>query len=206
MAVAECLYRLAPEAERMLRTPAGQIDGLLWQIPAALSALGSCFEVAAHMPQLSSTAAFKLGAACSFIFGPGQLLVEYLTRIVAADATPGLSQQLVQAVSLQLIAVNRALGKVLPPHRQPQAAAAFARSTAKPSVLLMWLATLTRAAQMVLLSDPEPGGLGTCLPAFEANEGMAVVWQLSTPLSVRVPLQWSASWLAQPTPAWCIIC
>lgn len=141
MAVAESLCALAPAAQRALS--ARSSPRLMHHVTAGAAALLGCLNLAAGMPQLSDQAAFKLAAACSLIFGPGLLVLRQCAQLDA----------LMEAVGTQLSAVTAVVARVLQPSDRPQAARAFASSTAKPAALLPWLAAISQAVPLTSSSD-----------------------------------------------------
>lgn len=112
---------------------------------SACNALNTCMILASSKPQLSSHTAFKLGAACNVVFGPG------VAALKASAAAAAASLENLAAVQLTTVALLVSI--VLNPERQPQAMAAIGRSAAKPSALLHWLA---------VVSDPVPLALMGC--------------------------------------------
>lgn len=131
---------------------------LLQQANAGCSTVNSLMYLAGHVPQLSSQTAFKLGAACGLVFGPGANALHYL---LAAATDPGHDQEAAAAdlmitCGVQLSAVLSAITRVISRSRYPQAAAAFANSTAKPLAILPWVQTLS-CALLVAAARAEPG-------------------------------------------------
>ena len=125
----------------------------LWlprQIDVGCAALASCIVLTCRAPRLSAQAAYVLGAACSLVLGPGRTVLERSTASFAAHRLPLAAALLPQASICQVQVVTATMDRVLSLDRQPQAAAAFANSTAKPAVLLPWLLTVSRALPLVV--------------------------------------------------------
>lgn len=111
--------------------------------------LASCVALACYAPQLSAQAAYKLGAACSLMLGPGCTVLK--ANMPAAQLPPSVVQlsRCATVCWVQVPALAAVMDGILRPERQPQAAAAFASSAAKPAALLPWLAALCRALLLV---------------------------------------------------------
>lgn len=117
---------------------------LLWQLQAGCFTIAGCSLLGDTLQDLSATAAFKIAAACSLVFGTGAAWFDRVLEHAQAGAEVSL-EPLVSASTDQLRAVAAAVaGKLLA--RQPKAAAAFANSTGKPAMLLPWLRAVSRAA------------------------------------------------------------
>lgn len=156
---ARSLSELAVQMAEALAQPNGGPSWLHEQIEAGCTALSSCMQLACYVPRLSAQAAFKLGAACSLVLGPGRAALAACLAAATAYPAQDALYDLADAVGFQLSAVTITLVGVLHPQHQPQAAAAFASSTAKPAVLLPWLAALTDAMPLAL-SGADQGGRG----------------------------------------------
>lgn len=154
--MAQGLCGLAAAGARALQQPATAPLWLLTQFMAGCTVLACCLTLGDSMTQLSGTAAFKLGAACSLVLGPGRVLLQMSMAAATADPAPAKLETLAHATAAQVSAVAGALALLGRPSRQPQALAAFAASTAKPSALLPWLSTVTQAVPQAL-SCPRPG-------------------------------------------------
>lgn len=162
-AAAQSLSALAPAAARAMAQPLTAPPWLPGQVEAGCLALDGLSQLAVGTPhRLSAPTAFKLGAACSLVFGPGRtVMAGYLLTCAAGQMPPRQSFLLPDCFDAELAAVLAIAAEVLEPSRQRQAAAAFASSTARPSVLLPWLSTLTEALPLVLQSEPATGGATT---------------------------------------------
>ena len=153
---AQGLAELATAAAHALAQSGGQQPWKLTQVMSGCSALNSCVTLACRLPRLPSQTAFKLGAACSLVFGPGRRALEAcLTVAMDSLSSPEAVGLLADVAATQLASVMLLVSEVSEPGRQPQAAAAFAGSTARPSALLPWLAALTRAVSIALPSCDE---------------------------------------------------
>lgn len=145
----------------------------LWvQTIAAGKALQAIIALISISPQLPGEAAFKIGAACSLVFGPGAALLEALvaSRPLAAVGGAETSHFKAELCTFQLTAVAGAVVNTLHPQHQPRAAAAFARSTGAPDAMLPWLLAVCRvltAAPAVPLGEPPLHGPGRawCTPS-----------------------------------------
>lgn len=123
---------------------------LLLQMHYGCVALASCVMLSLRATQLSAQAAYVLGAACSLVFGPGRTVLERIVASSAAQQLPLLATELARSTIRQVHVVAAVLKRVLSPEHQPQAAAAFANTAAKPAALLPWLATVSRTLPLVL--------------------------------------------------------
>ena len=123
------------------------------QITSACGALESCILLALQTEQLSSQTAFKLGSASSLVFGPGRtalaVCVAAAPLAAANDAVSFNNLMLMNLASRQLQSVVLLMRELLNPSSRPEAAAAFANSTAKPPALLPWLAALSIAVPQI---------------------------------------------------------
>lgn len=116
---------------------------LVLQLMAGCHSITGCMFLAGALEEPSATAAFKIGAACSLVFAPGEALVDGLLTCakhgdVAASSEAGLA-----LCEEQLQAVNTVVAKLL--SLQPTAAAAAANATGTPAALLPWLQALSQA-------------------------------------------------------------
>lgn len=106
-------------------------------------------------PQLSPKEAFSLAAPCQLLFDCGTTIVEHQREVARlALAAPladpqevprreqGVRDEQRSFVTLQLAAACNFAAHVLTIEGHPKAAAAFAAATARPAVLLPWLATM----------------------------------------------------------------
>lgn len=149
-AAAHSLSGLAVAAARALEQPGAPRPWIPGQVEAGCLVLEALAMLARGMPHISPQTAFKLGAACSLVLGPGRTVINIcLETRAAGQLLPAARILLPGCCSAELAAVLSIAAEVLLPERQPQAAAAFASSTAKPSALLSWLATLTEALPLV---------------------------------------------------------
>ena len=146
MAVAEAIADLAPAASRMLSSTGGGSPppALVLQLHAGCHVVACCSVLAGALQELSPTAAFKISAACSLVFGPCTAWLDGVLSGAQAGAGPDMTG-LLGVCKDYLQAVGPALGGELL-SKQPKAAAAFANSTGKPAALLPWL----RAVSQVL--------------------------------------------------------
>lgn len=78
IALAQSTTDLAPTLSHAIRSGSGTGVWLAQQALAGCLALEAVQLLAEWLPQLSSQAAFKLGAACSMAFGPGAAVAERL--------------------------------------------------------------------------------------------------------------------------------
>ncbi len=138
-------------AAAALAQPGDVPQWLIWQVIAGCKALASCAELSCSAPQLSAQAAYRLGAACSLVLGPGRAVLE--DSIAAAQLMPSYSTYLgfASICRVQVKALAATLTGVLSPEQQPQAAAAFAGSAAKPAALLPLLAALSDAIPLIVV-------------------------------------------------------
>lgn len=161
MVAARRLSDFATSAARVLDGPWKTLSWLPPQIEAGYAVLGDCAALADGLPQLSPQTAFKLGAAFNLVFGPGRAAIA--ATLVAssagvADAQHAAAHLLPRFCDFQLASIACVMGSLLHPSRQPQAAAAFANSTARPAVLLPWLDVLTRTLSMLHSMRGVPSG------------------------------------------------
>lgn len=136
----------------------------LWftrQLSAGCSVLNSLMRLAGGTGQLSAHTAFKLGAACSLVLGPGAVVLYAHSQGAQTTQEPSTLGGIANEAGVQLSAVLAAMSAVLHPSEQPQAAAAFASNTAKPSRLLRWVAVLSGALQLAI-SSSAPGNNHIC--------------------------------------------
>lgn len=164
-AAAHSLSQLAKAAQPALAQPASQRHGLLSQIAAGCTAVTSCLTLAEHVAALSPQAAFKLGSACSLILGAGRAVILACHLTATEGTTASMAAKLPYLVCSQLTAIFTAMSQVLSPSRQPQAAAAFTRSTANPATLLAWLRLVSEVLPHTLASAApgECAGRHLCL-------------------------------------------
>lgn len=155
-AAAQGLAELATAVACALAQSGSQHSWTLTQVMSGCSALNSCVELACRLAHLPSQTAFKLGAACSLVFGPGRAALDVCFAAAAGShSNPEAAGVLAGFAATQLASVMSLVSHVLEPGRQPQAAAAFASSTARPSTLLPWLSALTQAVSAALDSCDE---------------------------------------------------
>lgn len=115
------------------------------------------------LPQVPARLALQLSGACSLAFGPGAALFEALPpRRRPAAPSPSASSIEVQLCGAQVAAVAQILTLMMSNAWQPRGAAAFARTTGKPEVMLPWLLGMCCALQAV--TPPGKSGL-CCWPA-----------------------------------------
>lgn len=152
MALVEALTAWAPQAAEAL--PAWVASGEVkppWamQLTAGYCCLSTLAAMASRLGVQPGTA-FRIAAACQLVFGVGQSSIAIATNRAEADAatrqqpsepTLGLLAAL-SAVQLQAVASCVTL---LRRDQWANAAAAFARSTAKPAALVPWLVKVSRA-------------------------------------------------------------
>lgn len=159
VAAAEGLCKLAAAVESGMAQRPGLPGG--WHLPqvdAGCTALAACCRLAQGLKQLPAGAAFKLGAACSLVFGPGRTFLDKALSAAVADPSTEAITNLEVTVSTQLAAIEYVVVELLQSSRQPQAAAAFAGSTAKPASILPWLTSLINAVPLAL-GSVRPGKL-----------------------------------------------
>lgn len=151
MAAAHTLLKFAAAATRSLAQPGGMPPWFLGQVTSACGALESCIILALCAPQLSGQTAFKLGAASCLVFGPGRTALAACAAAhwAAASHEPTEVRLMVNLASRQLNSVALLMSDLLDPISRPEAAAAFANSTAKPPALLPWLAALSIAVPQI---------------------------------------------------------
>lgn len=148
---AQGLAELATTAARALGQSGGLHPWTLNQVMSGCSALNSCVELACRLARVPSQTAFKLGAACSLVFGPGRAALDVcFAAATGSHSSPEALGVLADFAANQLASVMLLASMILEPGRQPQAAAAFASSTARPAALLPWLAALTQAVSAAL--------------------------------------------------------
>ena len=155
----------------------GPWTGLSWlvQVEAGCAVLSDCAELAGGLPQLSPQTAFKLGTACSLVFGPGRAAIAATlaaSGVWSADAQHAAAHLLPSFCDFQLATVAYLAGGL--PSRQPQAAAAFANSIASPVVLLPWLDVLTRALSMLHMMRGVPSR--DCHKQCVCSKANCVAW------------------------------
>ncbi len=151
-AAAHTLLEFAGAATRSLAQPGGSPPWLLLQVTSACGALKSCIILALCTAQLSSQTGFKLGAASSLVFGPGRIALAAcaaLEPLAAESHDLYNSLMLANLASRQLQSLVLLVRELLHPSSRPEAAAAFANSTAKPAALLPWLAALSIASPQI---------------------------------------------------------
>ncbi len=149
LAAAHSPARLAAAAAAVLDQPGYAPAWLTGQIGASCAVLASCTALACSAPQLSAQAAYRLGAACSLVLGPGRTVLEASTPAVQLPPSAAQTQQCATICWVQVPPLTAILDGFLRPERQPQAAAALAITAAKPSALLPWLAALCRTLSLV---------------------------------------------------------
>ncbi len=120
------------------------------QLQDGCLALIRCAVLSAYAPQLSAQTAYRLGAACSLVFGPGRTALERIAAAVQALPSPDFTLALASMCRGQVKALAATMNGVLRSEVQPQAAAAFASSVAKPAVLLPLLVALSQAVPLVV--------------------------------------------------------
>lgn len=159
VAVAQSLADLAQPALDALSS--GTVSP--WQgshLAAGIGAISGCSLLAADAVELSAAATFKVAAACSMVFGPGTALLDMQLQQALADASTAIEAvRLRNKCRIQLEAVASVFNMLTHSHHQ-KAAAAFASSTGKPTALLPWLLTVSRAllvAGATLAPAIEPG-------------------------------------------------
>lgn len=139
------------------------------QVDAACHALESLARLGHKGPPLSGHAASEMGAACSLLFGPGKARLHSLSAAILSGEEGDAAGILHEACRVQILTGMGLLAGLLHNGRPPQAVVAFAASTAAPSALLPWLATVSQALPLTLASN-ESGEKGLlfwgapCLP------------------------------------------
>lgn len=157
VAAAHSLALLAAAAAAALAQPGNVPLWLPGQVGAGCAVLASCAVLSRYAPQLSAQAAYRLGAACSLVLGPGCTVLEGCAA--ATQLLPeGAAFSFAGICRAQVAALAATLDSLLLPEHQPQAAAAFASSTANPAALLPWLASLSQAMSLVVATT----GRGEC--------------------------------------------
>ena len=162
VAAAQSLLELAGAAERCLAQPSSVPAWLLAHTSAGCIALGGCAIAAQHMGHLSVQGAFKIGAAISLVFGPGRVQLEAALDAAQASSTPQELAAIPQLCGVMLTVVDAIMAALLSPDRHPEAAAAFASSTARPPLMLPWLAAVSRALPVAMSSNPGDPNASTC--------------------------------------------
>jgi len=143
---------------------AGASAPLVRQIIAGNSAAASCSMLACTLKQLEPETALAISAACSLAFGTGRPLLAPIVWSRLAEVT-------LQLWASQLEAAVAALDMLLP-SQHARAAVAFASSTAKPAVLMLWLREL---CQVLLRCD----GIATAGEAWAALQAGRARWHVS---------------------------
>jgi len=149
-AAAHSLSQLAAAAVPVLAQPGGRTACLERQVDAGCYVLDSLVLISNNRPQLTAHTAQQLESACSLVFGPGRTVLERIVASSAAQHLPLLATELARSTIRQVHVVAAVLERVLSPEHQPQAAAAFANTAAKPAALLPWLATVSQTLPLVL--------------------------------------------------------
>lgn len=173
--LADALCDLTPAATAVLDRLRGAADldarlGATYQVAAAGSVLYCCSELAKQL-DLADRDAFRLAAASQLVLAAGPLTLRQLKSVAemqqvqAGGQLSGVSAVLLQQAAQaamedmtrvllqQLCAVAATIGSLLSADRRPQAAAAFASSTARPAVLIPWLRDVTECLRFVRQLD-----------------------------------------------------
>ena len=154
--MAESIADFAPAAARVISCGAVPPD-LQIQFRAACEALTGCLLLGGALEDISATAAFKIGAACSLVLGPGAAMLELALTRTRSEASADMSTVLLGICLAHLQAVGPAVGGALPCN-QTKAAAAFANSTGKPATLLPWLRAVSQTLLLLAQSAPNCHG------------------------------------------------
>lgn len=102
VAVAESIVDVVPAASRFLSSGSA-ISPLLLQLKAVCDAIAGCSLLGGALQEVPATVAFKIGAACSLVFGPGTALLErLLASLQAGAAAASLSATLLSICGAQL--------------------------------------------------------------------------------------------------------
>lgn len=189
MAAARVLSNFTSEASR--QAASGQVSTqLLAHVWAGVTAADACAVLACTVALLEPMAAFAIGTACSLVFGPG-------TTMLASAVLSQPPEVVLEFAKAQLGAVMLVVVDLLPPRHLSREAAAFARSTARPAVMLPWLGTLSKA--LVLHQNDTPPGKSTrCFRSCSCKLGYLVLTARALKCSAcqmlqRVPGCWCCS-------------
>lgn len=183
VAAAQSVGGLTQAASRALSSGTAP-PWLVLQVNAGCDVIYGCSQLAAGAAELSAATAFKIGAACSLVFGPGAVLLEkQLQEAVLGAGAAAPVERLRVGLNAQLGAVVLAHGMYEPLH-QLKVHTAFAGSTGKPAALMPWLHKVSRALSAAGATvDPEkrPGGaftLGLGFRVFVVNDALFVARML----------------------------
>lgn len=139
------------------------LPGLVSHIPWLPQLDGACTTLAAmallaSKLDVQSSAAFRIVAACQLVFDVGRRVIAAKTAEVEAAVSAGIQpdQFLLLRLAIlsdaQLAAVAGAT-RLLQQEAHSSAAAAFARSTARPSVLLPWMVAMLEGLALSTRTD-----------------------------------------------------
>lgn len=187
-ALAQAFISWSPMAAHTLPV---QMGGLCGRPPVLVQFLAGCLSLSAlgvmtYRLGLEPAAAFCIAAACQMVFEVGPraaaLLAAQMQAVVASRRRPSTEaademRWLQTVCSLQFEAVVDSVGE-LQLERPSSAAVAFARSTAKPAVLLPWLAGVSRALALMAPSAEAGSWKARCCDASAAR--------VAVPLPARV--------------------
>lgn len=117
-AVAHSLAQLTAAAASALAQPHNPPHWVVYQVDAGCSVLASCALLACSAPELSAQAAYRLGAACSLVLGPGCALIEASAADVQQYPTARTARALASVCHAQITALATTLDGVLLPRQQ----------------------------------------------------------------------------------------
>lgn len=179
MALAQALVAWAPLAAAGLKALAatpGSRPSWLVQFHAACISLGAAVRLATRH-DMQPPAALRIAAACQLVFDVGRRVTAALAAqteaVVAAGQRPR-ADALYTLLALSLMQVEAVAESayLLHPKQPGSAAAAFARSTAKPAALLPWLAAVLHGLKVVAQHEAELAGFEPKAGAWEAGRGL----------------------------------
>lgn len=152
LALARALLAWSPQAAEalpaLLATPGVRLPQLA-QFGGGCYSLMALASLAGQL-RMQPAAAFRIAATCQLVFDVGRLTTAAIAASVEADAAAGRQADantlslLATLTTLQLEAVM-ACSKLVHEEAHGSVVAAFARSTARPAVLVPWLAAMSRA-------------------------------------------------------------
>lgn len=165
LALAQALLAWAPQAAEAPPALLVSPDG---RPPLVLQFCSGCNSVCvlanlADRLRMQPAAAFRIAAACQMVFDVGRRITPVIAAAVESDAAAGQHADPVMLGMLNTLSVQQldaVVGclRLLFPGRLRAVEAAFVRSTARPAVLVPWLAEVSRA--VLALRDWREGASG----------------------------------------------
>ncbi|PRW60531.1 hypothetical protein C2E21_1213 [Chlorella sorokiniana] len=183
MALAQALLAWAPQAAGAPAALLASSDGrppLVLQFCAGCHSLVVLTTIASQLATQPSTA-FRIAAACQLVFDAGRRITPAIAAEVEADAAAGRQIDagrlgMLKSLAAQQLEAVSGCARLLLSDGQEQVAAAFARSTARPAVLVPWLQEVSRAVLALRGQHGGASAAGPDLPSkFSTCLGVLVV-------------------------------